>query len=241
MRLIKTLAAGALLSSLSLACVAGTTMTFEGVGESKPVGSFYSGFNFVGNVASIMAIGTTDANGTPGSGRFAQFRENGNQAMPSWSTALVVADMGAASSPDDPDYLSFVINIEGGFTSSLSLFYSNLQGTGTGFVEVLGENDQLLGAFNLGIISQEGCSAYTSNGQDGVCRWEQAKITDFSGTAYSVRITADAFSDLFIDNLSFGPAGAGNNVPEPASLALALAAFGAAALTRRRKPAASAT
>ncbi len=221
MRLIKTLAAGAL-SSLSLACAAGTTLSFEGVGDLANPGNLYAGYTFSSNAFGLVAVGAG------GSGRFV------TASMPSQSTAL-----GFTST--DPFDISFIINVTGGFQDSLNFFYSNIRGT-TGIVELFSElngaGSKVGPTLTLGSIDQRDCPLLP-NQEAGICRWNDEGLL-FSGTAYSVRISALGGSDLFFDDMRFGAADPGNNVPEPASLALALAAAGAAALTRRRKLAAKA-
>lgn len=219
MRLIKTLTAS-VLSSLSLACVAGSTLTFEGVGDLQTVGSFYAdkGISFGGDAYGIVSVVSN------GSGRF--------KNTPSGSTALTLIS-------NDED-VSFIVNISAGFQSELDLWFSTQRG-GAGEIRLY---DQINGLGNeltaaplaLDPVSQTGCVDPVFGAM--ICQWRETGIS-FQGTAYSLRISGSAEGLLFIDNLRLGAADS-NNVPEPASLALALAGVGAAALTRRRKAAVTA-
>lgn len=224
MRLIKTLAAGAL-SSLSLACFAGPTLDFEGVGNGKQVLDFYAGqgITFDKNAVAFVSAKTIGALG----GLFTN--------TPSPSTAITVL-----TGPDD-DNFSFLINITGGFQTSLGLSFGTQRGA-FGDVTLYSEADGKGNAIRFEELLQAEDAQRDCKDQvfgDLICVWTLADI-DFSGTAYSVRVSSSAAGLMFIDNMRFGTAEPGNNVPEPASLALALAAAGAVALSRRRKPATNA-
>lgn len=227
MRLIKTLAAGALLSSMSLACFAAPILTFEELDHKQQVADTYLGLTF-----GADAVGVKGANVPPpvpvDAGRFIK--------APSGVTALTILD-----DLDNDGAYSFLVSVDGGFESGLTFSYATQTGPGnTGSVQLFRENgapvkDGLLG---LASLTQDFCDQ--DAGGQLVCNWKETGIYGFEGTAYSVLFTFDAPGLLFIDDLAFGAADPGNNVPEPASLALALAAAGAAALTRRRKVAATA-
>ncbi len=225
MRLIKTLAAGALLSSLSLASFAGPSLDFEGVGNGNEVVDFYSskGITFGKNAVAFVSAKEIGAFG----GLFTN--------TPSPSTAITVL-----TAPDD-DNFSFLINVTGGFQSSLGLSFGTQRGA-SGEVTLYSEADGKGNTIGFEELFQADGAQSNCKDQvlgDLICVWTLADIS-FSGTAYSVRVSSSAPGLMFIDNMRFGAADTGNNVPEPASLALALAAAGAAALTRRRKVAATA-
>jgi hypothetical protein len=218
MRFIQAVAAISMAAS-TMAASAGPTLDFEGLvkidanGEylPVPVKDSYIGQGIVfGDSAYAYASAALDSvNG----GNFIN--------MPSGSTAVGLPDASTG----------FVINLSKGFGTSLLLQYTTNQSTLQ--IDIYGALDgggDLLGSSGALTVAQpDSCGGLL------MCEWDTAAVF-FSGEAFSVRISGTPFA-AFVDDITFGdlvvdpPTG----VPEPASLALALAGFGAAAVSTRRR------
>lgn len=194
------------------------TLTFEGIGDYESVSMFYnggtdssgnSGVNYgVSFSPSSMATIDSDAGGS------------GNIANePSGNTVMFFTSGAAAT-----------MNVAAGFDTGLSFFYSS---PSTGFVNVysgLNATGSLLTTINL-TRNLDGCVG-DPNGD--FCRFTPVGIT-FSGTAHSVDFRGTV-NFIAFDNITIGSevAGTPNDVPEPASVSLALIGFAALSAARRR-------
>lgn len=89
-----------------------------------------------------------------------------------------------------------------------------------------------LGSISLGSTGAE-CKDENGNAVLGyVCVWKSEYIRGFTGASL-IRLTSTS-GYFYFDDIQLGRGG--SNVPEPASIALSLAALGALACTRKRKP-----
>ena len=122
---------------------------------------------------------------------------------------------------------SFIVNLSGAGFTEFSFFLSAL--TGTSVKLELFSGLDATGKVDEFTFDGVGCNPNTNA---KFCDFEKFTV-DASGTALSLKVTGDDQS-LMMDDLTFKIAGGGTNVPEPASMALALGALGAAGWARRR-------
>ena len=208
-------------SSMSMtgqqALAAPITMTFEGVGDYASVNQFYNGgADSRGNAGvnygvsfSPTSLGTIDVD-AGGSGNIAN--------EPSGDTALFFLSGAAAT-----------MNVAAGFDTGFSFYYSS---GASGFVNVysgLNATGSLLATINL-TSNISGCAG-DPNG--AFCRFTAIGVT-FNGIAHSVDFGGTA-NQIAFDNITIGSETAGPpDVPEPASLALAMIGLAGLAATRGR-------
>ncbi|MET0519515.1 MAG: PEP-CTERM sorting domain-containing protein [Burkholderiaceae bacterium] len=196
-------------------------LTFEETGAAPtPVGSLYGGLGIVfGPNAIIQRTSDPITNcSQPGQGNFY------NDAAPSCGAFIL------SYSGDSDSGKSTIISIAKGFEDSFALIYAPVADLPPASVSIFDASHQLLGSQTL--IGQGACET-----EGWLCKWGSVDIS-FLGTAYSVEITGPTDA-IYFDNVLFGDVlgdGGGSNVPEPKSMALSLAALGALAWSRKRKP-----
>lgn len=224
MRLIKTAVAIACIGSAA-ASLAGPTLGFEDLMKDRPltiqqVDTFYTGIKFDGNFWGVVAAsggGLGLFTPKPGSGVAAVGLFNDPNDLP-----------GGGSAGD-------VKWVDGkGFGGFLSLSYALGDVVGTSAALQLLDKDGLAlgGAISLAQVGYDNPGGLPC---DILCNWNDIKI-EFSGTAYGFRLTgADGYS--FFDNISVGDASTNppGELPEPGSMALVLAGFGASVWGARRR------
>lgn len=212
MRLIKALAAISLVASAANAAAGPIKLTFDGLGQADNtlMRDQYAGqgVNFFFN--AVLA-------GDKGS-----YSNIGKR--PSGDTVLGLVDL----DPDLPAAAAFWVNVKDGFEDLLSLSYLTNQSSGSlRIFDGLDGQGKLLREFNLSNVVQENCGAFS------LCTWRDIR-TDFEGKAHSV-VFQGGNRTMFFDDMVFGAAQPPVDVPEPASLALVAAGFGAALLGMRRR------
>ncbi len=184
---------------LSTAANASIVLTFEGLGDQAPIGSYYDGggggnygITFGANSLSIISV---DAGG---SGNF-----NGN---PSGKTVAFFLS-GAGDVMDKPT----------GFTTGFSFYYSAIVYPGTVTVwSGLDGTGSLLASVNLPVTPSGGGSCDTS-----YCPWFPAGVA-FSGTAESAVFSGTA-NYIGFDNITLGSATPG--APEASTWAMMMLGF----------------
>ena len=216
---------------------------FEDVTNSAAVvvGNFYNG-GFGGSLgvsfsADATAVRAFTAGGTANFGN----RYTGDPRTPLGAGNNALAFPGTAST-------GFDVTVTGGFTTALSFLYSNtvafmVDVLGVGGTSVLAGATPAISAltnsqctvFNLGDLGYE---------DGGYCGWSTFSLNLGNEPGFKV-VFSGMGNTVLLDNLTFGsatpqgttsPGGPGNQVPEPASLALVIAALGGAiAVSRRRR------
>ncbi len=205
-----------------MAVVAGTLSTgkaqaavivldFEGVGNNNPVGNFYNTAPQDFDITfSDNALGIVDAD-AGGSGNFG--------GEPSPSTVLFFLNGPAAT-----------LNALNGFTTGFSFFYSAINNPG--FINVydgLNATGNILASLNLPTTPFNG--APDPSGQFspfvpiGVSFSGIAKSVDFGGTV----------NQIAFDDITFGSATPGRDVPEPVTILGTLTAAGFGVTLRRKQ------
>jgi PEP-CTERM motif len=219
MRLIKAVVAISLVAG-AMAAWAGPTLNFDDLIKPNADGEYLP----IQVKEAYAALGVGFGDGAWAYASASADPANGGNFIntPSGNTAIGLPDAST----------SFVINLSKGFGTSLLLQYTtNQSALQIDIYSALNGQGQLLGSSGaLAVPQPDACGGLL------MCEWDTADVR-FSGEAFSVRISGTPFA-VFLDNLSFGDLAVDPpvDVPEPASLALALAGFGAAALsTRRRK------
>ena len=221
MRATSTLLALAL-SAAALPALAGTapvTLDFEDTPLAAVIGDRYAalGPTFTGAAWSVRSYACDE-----GGDGFGFLRDGSCGAL------MLSADPFA---PPTSGTVSFVIDFAGGF-NALSFFYSALIDAGVSFAAYSGAGgtgSEL--AFTMDDLTASSCTI------SGVrfCDWTQNTLQITDGMAMSLVISG-VEQRLMLDDLSFTQQTAGNELPEPTSVALALGALAAAGWTRRRKP-----
>lgn len=221
------LALAAVAAPLATLRAQATTLTFEGLADQETVGSYYAGgtgdlgtgpgpnhgVTFTGNAFALVR------SNLGGSGNFG--------GEPSPGTALVFSD---------PPGTAAYMNVAGGFSDMLGLFYSapavpgtirlfsGLDGTGT-----------LLATLLLPVTPFGSVAGCPMNPGASFCPFASANVA-FAGSARSVDF-GGTLNDVVFDNITFGSA-ASSVVPEPATVVLLagglLGVAGAGAWRRRR-------
>lgn len=203
---------------MSSAQAAPVVLTFEGATTAFAVNDFYnggtdaagaSGVNYGINFsATSLALADAEAGGT---GNFAN--------EPSPSTILFFLSGGAAT-----------MNVEAGFTTGFSFFYTS---SAAGFINVyegLGGTGALLATLNL--AANNGSCVGDPTGT--YCNFSPVGVA-FAGTARSVDFGGSA-NNIGFDNITLGADIPGGTVPEPGTLGLlGLAALGFASLRRKHQ------
>ena len=202
--------------AVSSASAATIVLTFEGGGDSLPIGNFYNGGagpNYGISFGSDALTIISDQHG--GTGNFA-----GN---PSGVTALFFL-----TGPGD------VMNIAAGFTTGFSFFYSAINDPGTVTVySGLNDTGTILATLTLPITGSQAGNALC--GSDQFCPFVPFGVT-FSGTAMSVDFSGTA-NQIAFDDVTLGSSTPGTGTPEPATYALtgsSLLAVFAYSLRKRR-------
>jgi len=117
------------------------------------------------------------------------------------------------------------IVLSGGFSSGSTLIYS-VERNASVTVSVFGSEDYTVAPITTYSLAG-GCSTGAN-----FCEWNTLAL-DFSGVAKSLVISGTDNSVL-LDDLSFSPSSTTQPLPEPGSVALALAALGALGWARKR-------
>jgi len=187
---------------------AAIVLTFEGLADLTPIGSFYStdGITFSANAFATIE------NNSGGTGNF--------QGEPSPTTAAFFESGG-------PD----VMDVTGGFTTAFSLFYAGIDRAGTVNIwSGLDATGTLLATLALPATPSDlGTGACTVA---DFCPFVELG-TVFPGTAHSVDF-GGAADQFFFDNITLGA----NTIvpaPEPATLTLLAAGLAGTAWMRRRR------
>jgi hypothetical protein len=215
----------AILAALSLSATAGAVvLNFEGLQDQEQVLNFYNGglggngsgpgpsdgITFDTNALALIS----DQNG--GSGDFA--------GEPSCCTAFFLTGTDS------------VMNVAGGFTTGLSLFYSAVSDPGVvSIYSGLNDTGTLLATLNLPATG-DGLGVGTC-GLDDFCPFVSAAVA-FAGTAMSVDFSGTASQIAFDDvTLQGTPDATVTGTPEPGGfslLALGLVSLMAIAMRRRK-------
>lgn len=205
--LTKIAAVLALSGAAAAAHAAPIVLDFEGVGDLNPVGNFYAGLGVEFSPATL-AIVDADAGGT---GNFAN--------EPSADTIMFFLDANNA-----------ILNYAAGFTTGFSFFYTSSLAASVNVYDDINGMGNLLGSLNLVAQNTQNCSGDPSG---TFCNWSAIGV-DFAGVAKSINFGGTA-NQVGFDDITFGSSTPGNQVPEPATLALVgLALAGMAAIRRRR-------
>jgi hypothetical protein len=197
-----------------------TILTFEGLQDGEQILGFYNGGlgsdgsgpgGNVGVTFSANAFAATDSN-SGGSGNFA--------GEPTPKTVVFFVSGG-------PD----VMNVDGGFTTAFSFFYSGIdQGGSIDIWSGLDATGTLLAT--LAVPQTSSGHGSSACGTVDFCPFFQLGTT-FPGTAHSVDF-GGAADQFFFDNLTLGTPGSSAPVSEPVTLALFGTWLAGTAWARRR-------
>ncbi|CAM3707763.1 PEP-CTERM sorting domain-containing protein [Roseateles saccharophilus] len=209
MRATNKLLALAFTAALQPAMAGVVSLDFEDIQQDRQLAA-YDGVTFSGSAWGVRSS-------APSCGGFDSFLRTGSCG------ALELA-LDATADPVLGSQ-SFVMSLAGGFVNEFSFVYSAQPGSAVTIQLFDGAGHELQ---SLTGLKETGCSI------QGIrfCNWTTTSMK-FDGIALSLKVTG-ADQGLLLDDLSFNQPAAGGTVPEPASIALALGALGAAAWTRRR-------
>jgi len=213
MRATSKLLALAFASALQPAMAGVVFLNFEDLTDTAKLGA-YDGVTFSNDAWGVTSKARPDCTG------FGSFVRAGSCG------ALELA-LDARANPGQTTQ-SFVMDLAGGFITEFSYVYSARPGSNVTiqlFDGAGGAGNELQ---NLTGLTEAGCATPTVR----FCNWT-AMSTKFNGVALSLKVTG-LDQSLFMDDLRFITPASGGNLPEPASIALALGGLGAAAWTRRR-------
>lgn len=214
MRVTSKLLALAFTAALQPAMAGVVSLDFEDLKGTGQLAA-YDGVTFSGDAWGLTS--KSMANGCSGFGSFVRAGSCGALELALDATAL-----------PGQDSQSFILDLAGGFVGEFSFVYSAQPDSAVTIQLFEGANGTGKELQSMTGLTETGCSI------PGVrfCNWTSSSIK-FDGTALSLRVSG-MDQGLLLDDLKFIQAAAGGTVPEPASMALALGALGAAALTRRR-------
>ncbi|WP_448579005.1 PEPxxWA-CTERM sorting domain-containing protein [Thermaurantiacus sp.] len=167
-------AAAAALASVP-ATAAVTVLTFEGIGNLNPVGTFYAP-NYIFSPATLAVV-DADAGGT---GNFAN--------EPSPNTIMFFLDANNA-----------ILDVPGGFTTGFSFFYTSSTAASVTVYDALGGTGNVLATLNLVANAFGGCPGDPTG---AFACWDPVGVS-FMGTAYSIDFGGTANQTGF-DNITFG-------------------------------------
>ena len=172
-------------------------LTFEGVANQTPVGSYYAP-DYIFSPATLALV-DSDAGG---GGNFAN--------EPSANTIMFFTNANNA-----------ILNVTNGFSTGFSFFYSSATAASVNVWSGLNASGSLLGTIALAPQFDTNCA-----GDPGgtFCNWTNAGVT-FAGIASSIDFGGTASATGF-DDITFGSDVAGA-VPEPSTWAMLLLGFGA--------------
>ena len=169
------LAAAAAILAAAPASSAVVTLTFEGIGDLNPVGSFY-GPTYTFSTATLALV-DSDAGGT---GNFAN--------EPTADTVMFFQDANDA-----------ILDVAGGFTTGFSFFYSSSTAASVNVYDGAGGTGNILATLNLTAQGFDNC---VGDPNGSYCNWTAVGVL-FSGTALSINFAGTANQTGF-DNITFG-------------------------------------
>lgn len=214
MKLSKVLFAAATLIASMSAVATPVVLTFEGGGNDVSINNFYNG--------------GTDSGGNSGVNYGVRFGSTSRSLIQKGSEGGTGNFANAPSGDTIMYYMkgSDVLNVDAGFTSGFSFYYSSSKaGSVTVWDELDGTGNQL-GTVSLVIQNSVNCTGAL------YCHWTNAS-TSFAGTAHSINFSAVA-NGVGFDNITFGAVEA---VPEPSTYALLALGLAGIGFVSRRKSA----
>ncbi len=154
------------------------TLTFEGIPDYQPVGSFY-GPDYVFSPNTLALVDSDDGGG----GNFAN--------EPSPGTIMFFTDGSSA-----------YLNVTNGFQTGFSFFYSSSAAASVRVFDGLNATGNMLGSIDL--LAQFSENSCVGDPFGSFCNWSPGGV-NFVGTAYSIDFAAVANQAAF-DNITFGAA-----------------------------------